>query len=136
MAEKTTYIKLDRNITKWRWYQNANTFRVFIHCLIEASVRDHDVENITIKRGQFPTTYKKMANSLLLTIQQVRTAIDHLKSTGEITSEEYNKMQVITVQNYDLYQGGLTDKSTFKQHSSNIQATSTKEWKEWKEWKE
>ena len=29
MAEKSTFIKLDRNIVKWRWYKDINTFKVF-----------------------------------------------------------------------------------------------------------
>ncbi len=104
MAEKTTFVKLDRNITGWRWYQNANTFRVFIHCLISASIKDYDFEGVEIKRGSFPTSYEKLANSLDLSIQQVRTALGHLKSTGEITTEKHPKYQVVTLVNYDLYQ--------------------------------
>ena len=48
---KTTYIKLDRNILNWRWYKDANTFRLFIHLLLKANIRDHDFEHVTIRRG-------------------------------------------------------------------------------------
>ena len=119
MADKSTFIKLDRNITKWRWYKNANTFRVFIHLLIEANVVPYEFENITIKRGELATSYDKIANTLNLTNQQVRTAIQHLKSTGEITVKRYPKFQVISIVGYNYYQ----DKSTVNQQSNNSQIT-------------
>ena len=43
-----TFIKLSRKIQSWRWYQDANTMRVFIHILLNANVYDHDFENITV----------------------------------------------------------------------------------------
>ena len=123
MSNKTTFIKIDRNIENWRWYQNANTFRVFIHCLLSASVKLHEWEGITIKRGEFPTSYDKIANTLNLTNQQVRTAINHLKSTGEITTKPYSKFQVISIVNYGYYQDKPTGKSTPNQQAVNIQLT-------------
>ena len=123
MATKGTFIKLDRNITKWRWYKNANTMRVFIHILIEANINNNPFENIIIKRGQLPTSYEKIANTLNLTIQEVRTAIQHLKSTGEITVKRYSKFQVITVVGYSYYQDKSTVKKTINQQSLNNQST-------------
>ena len=123
MGTKSTFIKLDRNIINWRWYQNANTFRVFIHLLMIANVSSHNFEDIIIRRGEVATSYDKIANTLNLTVQQVRTAISHLKSTGEITAKIYPKFQVITITNYNLYQDKTTGKNSLKQHSINIQIT-------------
>lgn len=119
MAKKSTFIKLDRNIQGWRWYTNANTFRVFIHLLLNANIESHDFEHIKIKRGELATSYENIANTLKMTIQQVRTAISHLKSTGEITIKRYSKFQVISLTNYSQYQ----DKSTINQQSHNNQST-------------
>lgn len=123
MADKSTFIKLDRNITKWRWYKNANTMRVFIHLLIEANISPYEFENITIKRGELATSYDKIANTLNLTNQQVRTAIQHLKSTGEITVKRYPKFQVISIVGYNYYQDKSTVKKTVNQQSNNSQLT-------------
>ena len=123
MKNKSTFIKLDRNIKNWRWYQNANTFRVFVHCLLSANVSPYEFEGITIKRGEFPTSYDKIANTLNLTNQQVRTAINHLKSTGEITTKIYSKFQVISIVNYGYYQDKSTGKPTPNQQAVNIQLT-------------
>lgn len=123
MADKSTFIKLDRNIQEWRWYTNANTFRVFVHLLLNANIKANDFENAKIKRGELATSYDKIANTLKLTNQQVRTAISHLKSTGEITVTRYSKFIVISIVNYAQYQDKSTAKSTINQQSLNNHLT-------------
>lgn len=123
MAEKSTFIKLDRNIQEWRWYTNANTFRVFIHLLLNANIKPNDFENAKIKRGELATSYDKIANTLKLTNQQVRTAISHLKLTGEITITRYSKFIVISIVNYSQYQDKSTITSTINQQSLNNHST-------------
>ena len=123
LAKIGTYIKLDRSIQNWRWYHNGNTFRVFVHCLLEANVTSQPWENIIIKRGEFATSYEKIAHALNLTVSEVRTAISHLKSTGEITAKIYPKFQVISIVNYSSYQDKFAGKSTGNQQALNIQFT-------------
>lgn len=119
--EKGTFIKLDRGIQGWRWYTNANTFRVFLHILMNANIAPCGFEGITINRGEMATSYDKIANTLKLTKNQIRTAIDHLKSTGEITLKKYSKFQVITVVNYNQYQAVPHPKSHASSHSKPTQ---------------
>lgn len=109
MADRTTYIKIDRNITRWRWYSDANTFRVFFHLLINANHKDGNYKGIEIKRGQGVFTYKNLAKELSLTEQNVKTAISHLKSTQELTISKGAKNTLYTVTNYNLYQGNQLD---------------------------
>lgn len=123
MAEPTTYIKLDRNLLRWRWYKDSNTTRVFIHLLLTANYGDLDFENITVERGQIVTSYKSIGSFLGLSYQSVRTAIAHLKSTGEITVKTYPKYSVITIVNYGLYQDKLTGTAAVNQQSTNSQLT-------------
>lgn len=117
MAEPSTFIKLDRNITRWRWYKNANTFRVFVHLLIEANISDHDFEHVTIHRGEVATSYGSLAEHLELSIRSVRTSVEHLKSTGELTIKRYSKFSVFSIVNYDTYQAVPTGKLTNKRQS-------------------
>lgn len=154
MAERSTFIKLDRGIQNWRWYQNPNTFRVFIHILLNANVDSRDFMDTTISRGEWATSYARIGESLGLTIQQVRTAISHLKSTQEITVKQQSKFLIISVLNYAKYQDRLTGNQqadnrqitpnqhslnsqlTVNQQSVNSQLTTIKECKEVKEVKE
>lgn len=117
---KSTYIKLDRNIMKWGWYTNATTFRVFLHLLLNANIKDSFFEHIPVKRGQLVTSYNSLVNSLQISYQQGRTAISHLKSTGEITVSQNPKSLLVTVINYDKYQGA-TESLTGNQQANNRQ---------------
>ena len=122
MADVSTFIKIDRNIRDWRWYKDANTFRVFIHLLTEANIKDHDFEKTTIHRGEVATSYRSIALALNISVQSVRTAIAHLKSTGEVTGRTYAKYQVISIKNYDKYQG-INRQLTGNQQASNRELT-------------
>ena len=98
------FICLYRQITQWEWYKNPNTFRLFIHLLLMANYTDGRFEGEIIRRGEFVTSLPSLADQTSLTIQQARTALDHLKSTGEITDRKTNRYRVITIVNYDRYQ--------------------------------
>ena len=104
MAKKSTFIKLDRNITRWRWYTDPNTFRVFIHLLLNANVTEADFEEITIHRGELATSYRSLSKELSIPVQGIRTAIKHLVETGEVTQSGYAKFTVFAIVNYDSYQ--------------------------------
>lgn len=104
VAEKTTFIKLDRNILKWRWFKNKNTMLVWLWILISANIEPHEFERDVIKRGEVATSRKTIANDTGLTEREVRTALSHLKATGEIAVRVRPKYQVISILNYDMYQ--------------------------------
>lgn len=104
MAEKTTWIKVDRNILEWGWYKDANTFRVFMHLLLTANVKQHKFLGVEVNRGEVATSYKSLAESLDISIRSVRTAISHLELTGEVTVKRHSRFSVISIPNYDSYQ--------------------------------
>lgn len=114
MADKSTFIKLDRNITRWRWFTDGNTLKVWIWLLINANIEDYDFLGETIHRGQLATSRKSIAAGAGLTERQARTALEHLKKSGEVSVKLRPKYQVITVQNYDLYQSKKSGKTSGK----------------------
>lgn len=128
MLEKG-FIKIQRDLTSWRWYKNANTARLFFHLMITANYESRDFEDLEVKRGQRVITYAGLADELGLTVQAVRTAVDHLKSTGDLTISSHRKLRVATLNNYDRYQQGNSSStddqqaadssSTGKQHPNN-----------------
>lgn len=113
------YIKLDRNILSWGWYKDANTMRVFVHLLLTANYCDGEFMGVTIRRGEVATSYPSIGKALGLSVQNVRTSINHLKSTGEVTARTYPKFQVISIEKYDMYQSGPTGKPTGIQQATN-----------------
>ena len=122
MQEKSTFVKLHRSITKWRWYKNQNTKALFIHLMIIANIKDQPFENITVKRGQVITSLASLSSQTGLTMNQVRTALQHLISTKEITSKTTTKYTIITIKNYDEYQK-VTKEITNEPQTDNKQIT-------------
>ena len=101
----TTFIKLDRSITRWRWFQDRNTLQLWLYILINANITDYGFEDITVHRGELATSYESLSKSTGQTVKELRTALGHLIKTGEVAIRKYPKFSVISVINYNLYQG-------------------------------
>lgn len=119
------WIKLHTSLIGWEWYDDANTLRLFIHCLFKANWRDQHWHGIKIERGSFVTSLDKLSSQLNLSIQQIRTSLDKLIKTGEITKKPANKYTHIEVNNYNYYQASNTE-ITNKQQTNNKQITTNK----------
>ncbi len=102
------YLKLFRRILEWEWYDNPFVKSIFLHCVICANNTTKEWRDIKLKRGQFVTSYEKLAAVNGMTIQQTRTALKQLQLTHEIEYQSTNQYTVITVKNYDLYQATNT----------------------------
>lgn len=98
------FILINRKILQWGWYKDANTFRVFIHLLLNANWKDGEYLGHKILRGQCVFGLKKLTDDLGISIQQARTALSHLKSTNEITITSTNKFSIATIVKYNNYQ--------------------------------
>lgn len=137
------YIKLSRKLLSWRWFNKDYMLRVWMYLLLNASFDLVEIGNAKIGKGQVLVGRKQMAKDLNLSEQQVRTALQRLKSTNEITIESTNQYSIITVVNWEFYQDS-TQKSTNKstdiapneQPTDNQRITTYKEGKEGKEGKE
>lgn len=135
------FIKIDRGMLEWEWYKKPNTKDLFLHMLLKANWKEGKFQGIDIPRGSFVSSYPKLESELGITINKIRTALNHLQSSGEITVKAYTKFSVFTVNNYCLYQdinsqitGNTTVKaqtinsqSTDKSHSNHIQITTIEE---------
>ena len=64
---------------------------------------------MTIKRGQLITGRKALAAQTGLSERQIRTALDHLKSTNELTIKSTNKFSLITIVNCGKFQDVQSD---------------------------
>ena len=112
------FITLHRKIIGWEWYRNINTKVLFIHLLLIASYEDTRFMGKTIKRGQVVTSLPALATGTCLSIRQVRTALEHLILTGEVTNKSNNQYRVITIVKYDDYQN-MTDELTGKRQAND-----------------
>ena len=124
------FIKLNRNILEWEWFSDVNTCRLFIYMLLKANWKEGKFHGTTVPRGSFVSSIQKLSQETNLSVQQIKTAINHLKSTGEITSKATNKYTVFTIKNYNLYQDVNQQDNkqpTNEQQTSNKQLTTIEE---------
>lgn len=129
------YIKLSRSILDWEWWSDMNTYRVFTYMLLKANWKDTNYKGTTVPRGSFVSSLSKLSEETKLTENEVRTAIKHLRSTGEITSTSQGKTTIFTVNNYNAYQDNpeqLTKEVPSYSHSIPALLPTVKEKKEGK----
>lgn len=124
------FIKLDRKILDWEWYDDPATKIVFLDLLLNANFKDGSYRGIPLKKGEVVFGRKRCSERTGLTERQVRTAIDHLKTSGEIsTSKSTSKFTVIKVEKWGFYQGQDEEsdqQATSKRPASDQQTTTSK----------
>jgi predicted transcriptional regulator len=119
------WIKLHRSLLDWEWYDDINVMRVFLHCLLMANHKDKKYRGAVVERGSFLTGRDTLASQTGLTVQQIRTSLNKLKSTNELTIKSSKQGTVIQVVSYDKYQE-VTNESTTHQPDSNQIVTTNK----------
>lgn len=127
----TGFVSLHRSILNWEWYADLTTFKLFTHLLLTVNWRDERWMGHSIKRGQRVCSLNTLVAETGLTERQIRTAINHLKSTGEVTSEiiriNRSGCALYTVNNFDKYQVSEdlpTSDKTSERQVSDTSATS------------
>ena len=124
------WIKVNRKLLNWEWYKETNTKSLFIHALLRANFDDQKFQGIIVPRGSFVSSYPNLAAETGLSVQNIRTALKRLISTGELTVKKYPKFTLFKVENYDMYQtpnSQTNSQLTGNQQASNSQLTTIKE---------
>lgn len=111
------YIKLHRKMQEWEWYSNTCTKVVFLDLLLSAAFQTTSYKGVELQAGQVATSVQKLADRLGFTPMQIRTALNNLQSSKQITRKTTNKLSVITIENWGFYQGcyGEDNKQSNKQ---------------------
>lgn len=117
------WIKLNRGILEWEWYQDISTKTLFIHFLLSANYEPKKWQGIEVKRGSLIAGRKALSGATGLSEQQIRTSIEKLCKTGDISTSTTNRFTVVTVTNYEEYQKKEEQQPTDNQQSTNNQPT-------------
>lgn len=146
MEDNKGFVKLYRSMLTWEWYDDINVKILFLHLILTANYEDKKWRGKVIKRGQRVVSVKKLSEELGITVRQVRTAIEKLVMTNDLTNSKFAECNVLTLVNYDKYQTVTNEKANVGQTSdkrltnrgqtSDKSMTTTKEYKEREEYKE
>lgn len=104
MNVNSGWIKLHRKITDWEWYTDLPVKTLYIHLLLKANHADARWQGTEVRRGEMITSTAHLARETGLSLKQVRTALEKLKKSGEITSKGTNRYTLIKCCNYGVYQ--------------------------------
>ena len=110
----------------WGWYDDPNTKIVFLHLLLTANWQEGEYRGYRLKAGDTVFGVSALAEKLNLSVRQVRTALEHLQSTGEITVKSTNKFSIATLENWAKYQFE-NEEATNKRQTNDKRATTLKE---------
>lgn len=119
------WIKLHRQILDWEWYSDVNCFRLFTHLLLKANHKEKRFKGIELNIGSIVTSRDLLAKETGLSSQQIRTALNKLISTNEITSKTSPQGTILQIVSYEKYQVS-TNEVTNEQPTSNQRATTNK----------
>lgn len=97
------FVAIPRGLTDWEWYTEPNTARLFIHLLLTSNWQEKQWQGITIHPGELVTSQSQLAKQLNLSIRNIRTALEHLQTTGWVTVKAGPKYSVLTINNYDSF---------------------------------
>lgn len=116
------WVSVPRSALSWEWYREPYTKDVFFHLYLIAQFKAISFKGIYLQRGQVITSIRQIAIETGISVRSVRTALNHLKTTQEVTQERHGKNTVFTVVNYDKYQQTDTNtdtEATQKRHRSD-----------------
>lgn len=117
------WVTLHRKFLQWEWFDKPEMVQLFVYLLLMAQYGERKYRGVTLQRGELVTSVPAIMKDTKLSEQQTRTCIKRLKSTGEITCKSTNKYTIITICNYDRYQGENSEANGQNNGQTNTQAT-------------
>ena len=98
------YIQLHRKLIEWEWATSPEMVSLFVFLLLLANHKETMWRGHKIEAGQILTGRKQLSALTGISEQTIRTCLERLKSTHEITIKSTNRFSVITILNYAKYQ--------------------------------
>lgn len=117
--ENKGFIKLDRSLLEWEWYDSISMRVLWLHILLSCNYKDKKWHGYEVPAGSFITSVSHLSEGTGLARNTVKKCLDRLIETGEITKEiRPSKHTQITVKNWSKYQA--KDKSNAQSNSNHL----------------
>lgn len=124
------WLKLHYGFTEWEWYGDIGMVRLFLHLLLSANSGPAACRGSIIPRGALVRSVRELSEQTGLSVKTVRTCLDKLTQTGEISVAKTKTHHVISICNFENYQNseempGQTKGQTFGQTKGKQNAPAT-----------
>lgn len=125
------WIKLHRKSVHSQVFQSEGLWKLWSWCLLRANHKDawisiktgRGTAEVLVKRGEFLFGRKSAAKALKKNESTIYKRMMKLKSMGNLDIKSNTHYSIVTIINYELYQGSekdeVTPKVTPKEHPSN-----------------
>lgn len=117
------WVKLHRSIHDWEWYNDPNMCHLFLHLITIATIKDGSWHGVEIKRGDAIFGLRSLSEKLGISIRTLRTCLNRLKSTREVTLKTTHQFTIVTICNYEHYQGDRNETDTLNDTQTDKQLT-------------
>lgn len=116
------WVKIHRSFLTWEWFDTPEMVQLFIYLLLQANHDAKEWHGITIERGQIVTSIARIAQDTRLSPRSVRTCLNRLKATNEVTIESTSQYTIVTISKYDTYQDAdeTSDKANDKANDKRV----------------
>jgi hypothetical protein len=127
------YVKLWRRSIDNGWLQNHLLWSFWCWCLLKASHKQTEItvgyQRVVLEPGQFVFGRNNAAKELRASPQNIRTCVQTLTKTQNLTIKSTNKFSIISIINWESYQQdeNKTNHQTNKPLTSNQPATNHKQ---------
>lgn len=98
------FVKLNRSILEWEWFQDSNAVHVLVYLLAAVNRLPGRWQGIDIAPGSIVTSRAKISAATGMSEKQVRLALDKLEQCGTITRDGAGKGQLVTLVKWAEYQ--------------------------------
>ena len=127
------WVKIYRVSIEKDWLKNSKLWTFWIYCLLKAThtpfIAKVGFQEVPLLPGQFMFGRKVASKETDLTEQNIRTCIQYLIKSKNLTIKSTNKYSIITIVNWEFYQGAedkSTSNLTSNQPATNQQLTTYK----------
>lgn len=111
------YFKVYRNLFSWQYYTDGEMVILWLYLIGNANLTPSEKPPFgRIERGQIVTSVNTLSKVLEMTPKKINLRLEKLQKSGEIVMKKTNKFHIITICNYDLYQGAETEKGKQKKN--------------------
>ena len=88
------YIKIFRQIKDWAHFQEPSVLLVWLWLLVSVNFKDGYFHGKLVKKGEIITSFRKISEETGLSVNTIRTCLDKLKKSGEITQKKSENSQI------------------------------------------
>lgn len=103
--QESGYIKLNRNISEWRYIDCPYAFALWIHLLRLANWKPGYFRGKKVPRGSFVTSLRSLERETGISHNTIQKWLRVFEQEGQIRTERTNSGTQIWIVNFDGYQG-------------------------------